>query len=117
MAYGLAYGERRWLIADARRRLRVDIDLDARDLLARRHRDRARPLPFDLANAREEVALDVCELTIGDLTELEPYLGLEQLLAKRGVVLHLRVRRGDDFLEDEPDRSDEQRVQDEHSRA
>ncbi len=59
------------------------LDLDARDPVVGRHRDRALPRAFDFSDGGEHVALDLSELLVRDLAELEAHLGFEELLAQR----------------------------------
>src|SRR5262249_42116578 len=73
-------------------------------------------LSFDLAESGEDVVLDLGEFLVGNLTELEPHLGLEQPLAQRRVVLGLGFGRGDDLVEDESQAANQKGVEDEHPR-
>src|SRR5262249_52701935 len=78
-------------------------NVDAGDLVLRRHRQRALLRPPDLAECGEHVALDLGELGVGHLTELELHLGLEQPLAERRVVVHLRFGGRHHLVEHEPE--------------
>src|SRR4051794_11128092 len=89
-------------------------NVDASDLVLRRHRQRTLLRALDLANCGQHVPLDVGELLLGDFAEFEPHLCLEQLIAQRRVVVHLGLGRGDDFVEHEAEAADQQRVENEH---
>src|SRR5688572_26588654 len=71
------------------------------------------PVP-DLGDAPEELGLDAPEFRLVDLAHLEPHLGREELLAQRGVVVHLGLHRGGELLEDEAQAADEERIEDDH---
>src|SRR3954454_15827221 len=88
-------------------------NVDASDLVLRRHRQRTLLRPLDLANCGQHVPLDAGELLLGNFPEFEPHLRLEQLIAQRRVVVHLGLGRGDDFVEDEAEAADQQRVENE----
>ena len=66
---------------------------------------------------REQVALDLRELVVGDLAHLALHLGGEQLLAQRRVVVHLGLGRRDGGLERPRDAGDHQRVEKEHRKS
>src|SRR5262249_21316962 len=83
-------------------------NVDAGDPVLRRHREGALLRPLDRADPGEHVALDLRELGVGDLAELEAHLRLEQPIAERGVVVHLRLPRRDDLVEDEAKAADEE---------
>src|SRR5206468_490123 len=88
--------------------------LDARDARAAARRERAGSAAADLAQAREDVALDAGEFLGRDLAKLETHLRLEQRLAQPGVVVGLGLGRRDDFIEDESQRAYEDGIEDKH---
>src|SRR5438067_10186167 len=63
--------------------------------------------------SKRDWSSDVCS---SDLQLLEAHLGLEQLIAQRGIVVHLGLGGGDHLVEDEAKAADQQGVQDEHVR-
>src|SRR5205814_6015041 len=71
----------------------------------------------DLAQPREQVALDGGELLRRDLAELEPHLSRQQLLAQNAVIVELAVHGGDDLVQHELDAPDQQRIEDDHRAA
>ena len=72
---------------------------------------------LDLANAPEQILFDLLEVVVGDLARLALHLGGEQLLAQRGVVVHLRFGRRDDGPQRPRDAADHQVVEDKHERV
>ena len=89
---------------------------DSRDLVvARREGGGRAPLAAlaDLAQSRQDVRFEHRELLLAHLAELDAHLGRQQLLAQRRVVVELGVDRGSDFIEDEADAADEERVEEE----
>ena len=66
----------------------------------------------NVAQAGHDVGFESRKLFFSQLTELHAHLCGEQLLAKRSVVVQLRVDRGGDLVEDEPEPADEERVED-----
>src|SRR4029079_8065196 len=112
--WGLDAGDRRREPGEWSLLLRLEaFDIDAGDPVSRRHTDGAGLLPLDFADPREDVALGSRKLFVGDFSELELHLWLEQLLAERRIVLHLGLSRGDDFVEDKAQGADQEGVEDE----
>ena len=62
----------------------------------------------DLADAREDVRLQLVEFLLVHLAELDLHLRRQQPLTEHRVVVHLRLDGGRDLVEDEPDPADEQ---------
>ena len=67
---------------------------------------------LDLADADEDVGLELVELLLGHLAELDPHLRREQALAQHAVVVHLGLDRRHDLVEDEAHAGDDDRVDD-----
>src|SRR5262245_18105914 len=77
---------------------------------------RATLLPLaNRTDPRQEIALDLGELPLGDLTELEAHLRCQQLLAPHGVVGHLGILRRGNLAQDELEAADQEAVEDDHS--
>src|SRR5262245_59083788 len=72
-----------------------------------------RPLA-DLAQAGQQVLLQVRELRLVDLAQLQPHLRVEKLLAHEALVVHLAVDGLGHLVEHEADAADEQRVEQDH---
>src|SRR5437763_1963174 len=72
-------------------------DLDSRDPVLGTHGDGALLGAFDVANARQHVALDLGKFGVRDLAELETHLRFEQLFAQPRVVARLCLGRLDDL--------------------
>src|SRR6266542_3152759 len=93
--------------------------LDAGDLVVlRRERRGPGTLPpiANLAQARENLRLELVELCLAQLSELHAHLRRQQLLAKRGVVVQLGIHRRGNLVEHEPQPADEHRIEYEHWR-
>src|SRR6185436_4962963 len=91
--------------------------LDAGDLHLLRRDDRglAAALAFlDLADAGDDVGLDLVELLLTDLLQLEAHLRVEQALAQHAVVVQLGIDGGRDLVEHEADAGEDQAVDDQH---
>ena len=63
---------------------------------------------LDLADADQDVGLELVELRLRHLAELDLHLRREQALAQHGVVVHLRLDRRHDLVEDEAHAGDDQ---------
>ena len=69
---------------------------------------------LDVADCKQDVALDGGKLLVGDLAELELHLRLEQAIPEGGVVVRLGLSRSDDLVEHEAEAPDQQGIEDEH---
>ena len=86
--------------------------VDAGDLVVgRRQAGFALTAFVDVAQAGHDVRFERRKLFVSQLTELHAHLRGKKLLAKRSVVVQLRVGRGGDLVEDEPEPADEERIE------
>ena len=86
--------------------------VDAGDLVVgRRQAGFALAACVDVAQAGHDVRFERRKLFVGQLTELHAHLRGKKLLAKRSVVVQLRVDRSGDLVEDEPEPADEERIE------
>jgi hypothetical protein len=92
----------------------VTFYVNARDPVSRRHGEGALPLAFHFPDRRDDVTLDLGELSVGDLAQFEAHLRFEEHFAERRIVLRLVLRCLDDLVEHEAQASNQQRVKDEH---
>ena len=92
----------------------IALDVDAGDPVSRRHGERALLAAFHLPDRGDDVALDLGELSFGDLAQFEAHLRLEEHFAERRIVLRLVLCRLHDLVEHEAQAADEERVEDEH---
>ena len=87
--------------------------VDAGDLVVgRRQAGFALAAFVDVAQAGHDVRFERRKLFVSQLTELHAHLRGKKLLAKRSVVVQLRVDRSGDLVEDEPEPADEERIED-----
>ncbi len=67
------------------------------------------------ADAPQKARFRLRELLLRDLSELQPHLRGQQLLAKHRVVGELGVHRLGQLVEDEPDAAEKEAVDEDHS--
>ena len=67
-------------------------------------------LALHFPHGRHDLALGLGELFLGDLSELEPHLRLEEHLPEGRIVLRFVFSGLDDFVEDEAEAADQEGV-------
>ena len=70
--------------------------------------------PLDVADACQQVRFDLRVLFVGDVSRLPPHLRCQQLVAQRGIVVHLGLGSRDDRVQHPAEPGHEEGVEDEH---